>query len=58
MTPKELLYVEDCLGVEQQLQIKCSDYSAKVQDPQLKGMLTQMAQKHQQRYTSIMNQLN
>lgn len=58
MTPKELLYLEDCLGVEQQLQTKCNDYSAKVQDPQLKSLLAQLAQKHQQRYSTMINFLN
>lgn len=58
MTPKELLYLEDSLGMEQQLQLKCKDYSSKVQDPELKNMLTQLSQEHQEHFTCLMNQLN
>jgi hypothetical protein len=58
MTPKELLYLEDSLGMEQQLQIKCHDYSGKIQDSALKGMLGQLAQDHQKHFSSLMGQLN
>jgi hypothetical protein len=58
MTPKELLYLEDTLGMEQQLQIKCADYSSKVQSPQLKNVLTQMSGQHQAHFNNRMTQLN
>jgi hypothetical protein len=58
MTPKELLYLEDTLGMEQQLQIKCADYSSKVQSPQLKSVLTQMSGQHQAHFNNLMTQLN
>jgi len=58
MTPKELLYLEDSLGMEQQLQIKCNDYSSKVQSPALKTMLTQLSQEHSQHFQHLMSQLN
>lgn len=58
MTPKELLYLEDSLGMEQQLITKCNDYSGKVTDQQLKNTLTQLAAQHQQHYDSLLAQLS
>lgn len=58
MTPKELMYLEDALGMEQQLQTKCMDYANKIQDAKLKNMVNQLAQDHQQHFTCLMNQLN
>lgn len=58
MTPKELLYLEDTIGVEQQLQTKCTDYASKVQDSSLKNMLNQLSQDHQKHFTNLMSQLN
>lgn len=57
MTPKELLYLEDTLGMEQQLQIKCTDYAGKLQSPQLKAMLGQLSKQHQTHFTNLMSQL-
>ncbi|MCL1823377.1 MAG: hypothetical protein FWG44_04165 [Oscillospiraceae bacterium] len=57
MTPKELLYLEDSLGMERQLQTKCTDYAGKVQNPSLKNMLTGLAQEHQTHFDSLMKQL-
>ncbi|NLT57720.1 MAG: hypothetical protein GXX99_02015 [Clostridiales bacterium] len=58
MTPKELMYLEDAMGMEQQLQTKCTDYAEKMQDPKLKNLLSQLAQDHQKRYNNLLNQLN
>ena len=58
MTPKELLYLEDSLGMEQLLQVKCTDYSSKVQNQTLKNLLSQLAQDHQKHYNSLLNHLN
>ena len=57
MTPKELLYLEDSLGLEQQLATKCTDYASKVTDPQLKNTLTSLANQHQMHYNSLLAQL-
>ena len=57
MTPKELLYLEDSLGMERQLQTKCMDYSTKVQNPQLKSMLSGLAQQHQTHFNELMGHL-
>lgn len=58
MTPKELLYLQDTMGMEEQLQTKCNDYSSKIQDPQLKNMMGQLAQEHQKHLNSLLGQLN
>ncbi|MDR2558500.1 MAG: hypothetical protein LBC86_03005 [Oscillospiraceae bacterium] len=57
MTPKELLYLEDSLGMERQLQTKCTDYASKVQNPQLKNMLSGLAQQHQTQFNNLINHL-
>ncbi|MDR0821470.1 MAG: hypothetical protein LBN40_03260 [Oscillospiraceae bacterium] len=57
MTPKELLYLEDALGMEQQLLVKCSDYGAKMQSPQLKTLLSQLSQTHRRHFDSLIGQL-
>ena len=57
MPPKELLYLEDALSMEQQLGIKCNDYSAKIQNPQLKTILTTISSQHQTHFNNLINQL-
>ncbi|MBQ7718857.1 MAG: hypothetical protein IJT38_06115 [Clostridia bacterium] len=57
MTSKELQYLEDSLGMEQQLATKCTDYASKVTDAQLKTTLTNLANQHQQHYNSLLAQL-
>ena len=57
MTPKELMYLQDSLGMEQQLQTKCTDYTGKIQDPHLKTVLSQLAQDHQSHFNNLMNHL-
>ena len=58
MTPKELLYLEDSLGMEQQLQTKCTDYAGKMQNETLKNMLNQLTQSHHKHFSDLMNQLS
>lgn len=58
ISPKELLYLEDSLGMEQQLQTKCNEYASKVEDPELKSMLKSLAKKHNKRFGLLLNQLN
>lgn len=57
MTPKELLYLEDSLGMEQQLQIKCMDYASKIQNPGLKNLLSGLVQEHQTHFNSLISQM-
>ena len=58
MTPKELMYLEDSLGMEQQLQTKCNDYASKVQDESLRTALSNYASQHGQHFICLMKQLN
>lgn len=46
MSPKELLYIEDTLGHDVQMKAACMDFSAKLQDPDLKSFVTEIGQKH------------
>ena len=57
MTPKELLYLEDTLSMEQQLCTKCNDYASKVLDTALKNTLTQLASQHMGHFNCLMSQL-
>jgi hypothetical protein len=58
MTSKELMYLDDTLGAEQQLYIKCKDYSQMVKSPQLKNLLSTLSAKHKRQYTTLLNQLS
>lgn len=58
MTPKELLYLEDSLGMEQHLETKCKNYAEKIQDPELKALLNEFVQDHQCRFNNLMQSLN
>ncbi len=58
MTPKELMYLEDSLGMELQLQTKCNDYASKVQDVNLQNTLKNLANQHQKHYNCLFSQLN
>jgi hypothetical protein len=51
------MYLQDSLGMEQQLQTKCTDYTGKIQDPHLKTVLGQLAQDHQTHFNNLMNHL-
>ncbi|MDR0914960.1 MAG: hypothetical protein LBM65_07385 [Oscillospiraceae bacterium] len=58
MTPKELLYLEDSLGMEQQLQAKCNEYSTLLQDTNLKSMVSNLGKEHQAHFNNLMAQFN
>ena len=53
MTEKELLYVQDALGHEQYFQTQCRETSAKMQDPELKHCIEDMARKHREIFNSF-----
>ena len=46
MTEKELLYVEDALGHEQQIQTQCQNTVNQMQDGDLKNFAREQQQKH------------
>lgn len=46
MSPKELLYVEDALGHEQQMKTACCDFANQIQDAGLKTFVQGLSSKH------------
>jgi len=48
MSPKELQYIEDALGHEQFLLDQCRQASQQLTDPELKGCVSQMLNKHRE----------
>ena len=47
MSPKELLYIEDALNHEKHMKTCCTRNADCLQDPALKNMVSDMAQRHQ-----------
>ena len=59
MSPKELLYIDDALGHEAQLKASCTDFSAKLESPELKSFVSSIAQNKTQcisRFYGLLNQ--
>ena len=50
MSPKELLYIEDALGHEKQMQTACSDFASQIKDPELKSFVQELCTKHSQSF--------
>jgi len=46
MTPKELMYVEDILAYEKQMQTVCADFATQLQDKDLKAFVSNLSNKH------------
>ena len=57
MTPKELLYIEDALGHEQFFGSKCAETAAKLQDPELRACVEQMATTHKKIFQNFYGML-
>lgn len=53
MSPKELLYIEDALGHEEFLKTQCQQAIASLTDPELKGCVQQLMNKHQQLFNQF-----
>lgn len=53
MSPKELSYIEDALSHEKFLKTQCEDAAKNLQDQELKSMVQQYSQKHQQIFDSF-----
>ena len=47
MSPKELLYIEDVLGHEEQMKTACADLANQIQDAELKNFVQGLCTKHQ-----------
>ena len=58
LTSKELTALEDQLTMEQSLIKKYKLYAQQCGDPQIRTKCEQIAAKHQNHYTRLMNQLN
>lgn len=59
MTPKELMYIEDVLAHEQQMQTTCADFAAQIKDPDLKAFVSSLSNKQidcYARFYSLLNQ--
>ena len=55
MSPKELLYIEDALGHEQFLLSQCKQADQQLTDPDLKNMVRQLQNKHQEIFGRFYN---
>ena len=57
MTHKELHYLEDCLKAEQLSVQKCNFFSSQSQDPEVSSICSNMANRHQQHYNTLLQHL-
>lgn len=53
MSPKELMYIEDALSHEQFLLTQCQQAAQALQNQELKGYVTQLANQHQQLFQKL-----
>ena len=53
MSPKELLYIEDALNHEKFLKTQCQQAMSQLTDPELKGFVQQLMDKHKQIFNSL-----
>ena len=53
MSPKELLYIEDALGHEKQLNAVCKEYVSKLQDPELKTFVENLCSSYTQSFNKL-----
>ncbi len=58
MSPKELLYIEDTLGHQQQIKACCTESAAKVEDAELKDLITQISQRQGECFKRFYGLLN
>lgn len=57
MTQKELLYMEDAIGHEQNLTIIFQNFSEAIEDQDLSDFITKLAKKHQKLEEKLMKVL-
>ena len=58
MSPKELLYIEDALGHEQQIKCLCTESANQVQDPELKNLISSITSRHTECFNRFYSLLN
>ena len=51
MSPKELLYIDDALGHEQQIKACCADSASAVSDPELKSFISELSARHSKAFS-------
>ena len=51
MSPKELLYIDDALGHEQQIKACCTESASAVSDPDLKNFISEISARHSQAFS-------
>ncbi len=50
MTNKELIYIEDALGHESEMQKSCTQFAGQLRDQDLRNFVNGLAQKHGENY--------
>lgn len=58
MSPKELMYLEDALGHEKQMNTACKDLANQIQDAELKSFVEGLSSKHQEAFGRFYGLLN
>ena len=58
MSPKELLYIEDSLGHCKQIKCLCTESASSVTDPELKNLISSIAQKQGDSFNRFYGLLN
>lgn len=53
MSPKELMYIEDALGHEQQMKALCCDVSEKMSDSELTAFVSSLSQRYSRAFESF-----
>lgn len=53
MSPKELSYIDDCLGHLEFLDALCLDISSNVKDSEMKKLTGDMRKKFEQQFTTL-----
>ena len=53
MSPKELLYIEDALGHEKQIKSLCQTGEEQLFDPELRNLMSEMAQRHNECFSQF-----
>ena len=57
MTSKELLYITDGLGHEKFMETLCKETASKLQDSELKNLITQYEAKHKELFGKLFSLL-
>ena len=58
MSPKELLYIDDALGHEQQIKACCNEAVNQLEDNDLKTFVSDLCQRHTQAFNRFYNLLS